>query len=137
MADENQLVGGAGMEFNLPEEIMAEQLRLLEKLSGHGKIKIGVNEVTKSIEREKAKLVFIAQDVEPKEIVMHLPVLCDEKGITYTFAKTRKELGEKAGAEVNASSIAVIDAGNANKELNEFIKKIQELRAKKERKGEK
>jgi len=122
------------MEFSIPEELMAEQLRLLEKISESGKLRIGVNEVTKSIERGEAKLVFIAQDVEPKEIIMHIPVLCDEKGITYTFVKTKKELGEKAGIDVPASSAAVADAGNHAKELAELVKKIQELRGKKESK---
>jgi len=120
------------MEFNVPEELMAEQLRVLEKIAESGKLRIGVNEVTKAIEREQAKLVFIAQDVEPKEIVMHIPVLCDEKGITYTFVKSKKELGEKAGIEVSASSVAVVDPGNANKEFTELVKKIQGLRSKKE-----
>ncbi|MCD6479122.1 MAG: 50S ribosomal protein L7ae [Candidatus Diapherotrites archaeon] len=120
------------MEFNVPEELMAEQLRVLEKIAESGKLRIGVNEVTKAIEREQAKLVFIAQDVEPKEIVMHIPVLCDEKGITYTFVRSKKELGEKAGIEVSASSVAVVDPGNANKEFTELVKKIQGLRSKKE-----
>ncbi len=122
------------MEFNVPEELMAEQLRVLEKIGEKGKLRIGVNEVTKAIEREQAKLVFIAQDVEPKEIVMHLPLLCEEKGIPYTFVKTKKELGEKSGIEVSASSVAVVDAGAANKEFAELVKKIQELKAKKEKK---
>ena len=126
--------GGARMEFNVPEELMAEQLRVLEKIGEKGKLRIGVNEVTKAIERGQAKLVFIAQDVEPKEIVMHLPLLCEEKGIPYTFVKTKKELGEKAGIEVSASSVAVVDAGAANKEFAELVKKIQELKAKKEKK---
>ncbi len=124
------------MEFNVPEELMSEQLRVLERAAKNGKVKVGVNEVTKAVEREQAKLVLIANDVEPKEIVMHLPLLCEEKNITYSFVKSKKELGEKAGIEVSASSAAIIDAGNANKELNELIKKIQELKEKKIKKGE-
>lgn len=122
------------MEFSVSEELAAEQLRLLQRISESGKLRIGVNEVTKSIERGEAKLVLIAQDVEPKEIVMHIPLICDEKGITYSFVKTKKELGEKAGLNVAASSVAIAEPGNAAKELAEVIKKIQEVRAKKESK---
>ncbi|MEM4662613.1 MAG: 50S ribosomal protein L7Ae [Candidatus Diapherotrites archaeon] len=122
------------MEFNVSEDLAAEQLRLVQRIAEGGKLRVGVNEVTKSVERGEAKLVIIAQDVEPKEIVMHLPVLCDEKGITYSFVKSKKELGEKAGLDVPASSVAIADAGNASKELSEVIKKIQDLRAKKESK---
>ncbi|MEM4598331.1 MAG: 50S ribosomal protein L7Ae [Candidatus Diapherotrites archaeon] len=122
------------MEFSVSEELAAEQLRLLQRIAESGKLRIGVNEVTKSIERGEAKLVLIAQDVEPKEIVMHIPLICDEKGITYSFVKTKKELGEKAGLNVAASSVAIAEPGNAAKELAEVIKKIQEVRAKKESK---
>ena len=125
------------MGFNISEELMAEQLRVLEKIAESGKLRVGINEVTKAIEREQAKLVFIAQDVEPKEITMHIPVLCDEKGVTYTFVKSKKELGEKAGIEVPTSSVAVIEAGNASKEFTELVKKIQGLKSKKEGKEEK
>ncbi|RLG70425.1 MAG: 50S ribosomal protein L7ae, partial [Candidatus Iainarchaeum archaeon] len=52
----------------------------------------------------------------------------------YTFVTTKKELAEKAGIEVSASSVAVVDAGAANKEFAELVKKIQELKAKKEKK---
>lgn len=122
------------MEFSVPEELMAEQLRVLERIKEKGKLKVGVNEVTKAVEREQAKLVFIAKDVDPKEIVMHLPVLCEEKGIPYTYVNSKKELGEKAGIDVAASSVAVIDPGAANKEFAELVKKIKELKEKKERK---
>jgi len=115
------------MEFDISAELMDEQLRVLQAASEKGKIRIGVNEVTKAIEREKAKLVLIAKDVEPKEIVMHLPILCREKKIPYSFVNTKKELGGKAGIEVGTSSIAIVDEGPAKKELVELVKKINQF----------
>ena len=52
---------------------------LIEKARRTGKIEKGTNEVTKAIERETAKFVAYASDVEPKEIVQHIPFLCSEK----------------------------------------------------------
>ena len=49
--------------------------------------------MTKAIERGNAKFVVIAEDVNPKEVVMHLPVLCDEKQVPYSYVATKKELG--------------------------------------------
>ncbi len=115
------------MEFDVSAELMDEQLRVLATASEKGKIRIGVNEVTKAVEREKAKLVLIAKDVEPKEIVMHLPILCREKKIPYSFVNTKKELGEKAGIEVGTSSIAIVEEGPAKKELTELVKKINQF----------
>ncbi len=121
------------MDFSVPEGVMNEALDVLAKSRQKGKIRIGVNETTKAVEREVAKLVLIAEDVNPKEIVMHIPLLCDEKKIPYCQVKTKKELGEKAGIEVGTSCVAITDAGNAKKELGELAKKLAELKgAKKE-----
>ena len=53
--------------------------QIIEKARKTGKVEKGTNEVTKDIERGTAKLIVYAKDVEPKEITMHLPVLCKEK----------------------------------------------------------
>ena len=116
------------MEFDVPNELVEKQLLLVEKIKATGKIKLGINEVTKAIEREKAKFVLISKDVEPKEIVMHLPLLCKEKNIPYSFVPEKKELGKKLGLKVGTTSIAVLDEGNAKKELVELIKKLNELK---------
>ena len=114
-------------KIEVPEKLAAEQLALLEKAKKDGKIKIGVNEVTKAVERGTAKLVLVAEDVEPAEITMHLPVICKEKGIPISYVKTRKELGEKAGIEVGTTAAVIIEGGEARKELQDTIKKISEL----------
>ena len=55
--------------------------QIIEKARKTGKIEKGTNEVTKAVERGTAKLVVYAGDVQPKEIIQHLPVLCKEKNI--------------------------------------------------------
>lgn len=115
------------LKFEVPEKLMQDQLALVEKAKAKGKVKIGVNEVTKAIERGVAKLVLIAQDTSPVEIVMHLPLLCKEKDIPCSVVKTRKELGGKAGIAVSTSALVIIDEGEAKKELQEINKKLAEL----------
>jgi len=115
------------VKFEVPENLMQDQLALVEKAKNKGKIKIGVNEVTKAIERGVAKLVLIAQDTSPPEIVMHLPLLCKEKNIACSVVKTKKALGEKAGIAVSTAAIAIVDEGEAKKELQEIAKKLTEL----------
>ena len=115
------------VKFEVPEKLMVEQLDLVEKAKGKGKIRIGVNEVTKAVERGVAKLVLIAQDVSPPEVVMHLPLLCKEKNIPCSVVKTKKQLGEKAGISVNTAAVAIVDEGEAKKELQEIAKKLSEL----------
>jgi len=74
-------------------------------------------DVTKAIERGTAKLVVYAGDVEPKEIVQHLPVLCKEKKILCKEVDSKQKLGIAAGLSVSASSLAVIESGDAEKEI--------------------
>jgi len=96
---------------------MADIYAILEKARKTGKVEKGTNEVTKSIERGTAKLVVYAADVEPKEITQHLPVLCKEKNIPCQEVDSKQKLGIAVGIPVSASSVAVIEAGDAQKDI--------------------
>jgi len=91
---------------------------IVEKAKKSGKIEKGTNEVTKAIERGTAKLVAYAADVDPKEIVQHIPILCKEKNIKCFEVESKKKLGVSTGLQVSTSSVAVIDAGDAQKDIN-------------------
>ncbi|MBI4044699.1 MAG: 50S ribosomal protein L7ae [Candidatus Diapherotrites archaeon] len=116
------------VKFSVPKELAEKQLLIIEKVKKTGKLRIGSNEVTKAIERGTAKLVFIAEDVTPPEIVMHLPILCTEKNIPFSYVSTKKELGEKLGLKASASSAAVVNEGASKKEIEDLAKKISELK---------
>lgn len=117
------------VDWQAPEALMNEAIELVQKIrESDGFVRKGVNEVTKAVEREQAKLVLIAMDVNPPEIVMHLPPLCKEKNIPYIFVKSKEELGKAAGIQRPASSVAIISPGSLEKELNGIIRKINEAR---------
>ena len=99
---------------------------VVEKARKTGKIEKGTNEVTKAVERGTAKLVVYATDVEPKEIVMHLPIICKEKGIPCAQADKKEKLGIAVGLSVKCSSVAIINPGDAEKDLESFIKTMKE-----------
>ena len=117
--------------FEVPEPVHKQQTVVLEKAQKSGKIKIGVNETTKAVERGTAKLVVIAKDTDPKELVMHLPIICKEKNIAFSFANTKKDLGETAGIHVGTAALAVTNEGDAKKDMEDLQKKLSDL-AKKE-----
>ncbi|MEM3857414.1 MAG: ribosomal L7Ae/L30e/S12e/Gadd45 family protein, partial [Thermoprotei archaeon] len=77
-----------------------------------GKIRKGTNETTKAIERGIAKLVLVAKDVQPPEVVAHLPLLCDEKRVPYVFISDKKKLGEAAALNVGAAAACVTELQN-------------------------
>ncbi len=118
------------VKFEVPEDLAEKVYEAVRKARETGKIKKGTNETTKACERGIAKLVIIAEDVDPPEIVMHLPILCDEKKIPYVYVPSKKRLGEAAGIEVQAASAAIIEPGEATGLVNEIIEKVKELRAK-------
>ena len=94
---------------------MAEDqvLEAIEVAKATGKIRKGSNEATKAVESGKAKLVAIAKDTEPKEIVMHIPLLCKEKGVPCFEIATKEELGGAAGIDVGTTAVAVVEEGEA------------------------
>jgi len=92
-------------------------LEIIEIARDTGKIRKGINEATKAVERGVAKLVVVAEDVDPKEIAMHMPPLCEEKKIPYRTVPSKNELGRAAGLDVSTAAIAVVEAGEAKKKL--------------------
>ncbi len=108
------------------KEIIEKALEAIEIARSTGKIKKGTNEVTKAVEKGLAKLVVVAKDVSPPEIVMHLPLLCQEKGVPFVEVPTKEELGVAAGITVSTVSVAVVQEGDAKnliKEINNALKK--------------
>ncbi len=103
---------------------MAEDnvLEAIEVAKTTGKIKKGSNEVTKAVEKGTAKLVAYAKDVEPKEIVMHIPLICKEKNVPCYEIATKEELGAAAGIEVGTAAVAVSEPGEAKKLIDELSK---------------
>ena len=67
--------------FETPKELADKIYQLVEKVKVDGRIRKGSNETTKSIERGEEKLVVIANDIDPKEIIAHLILLCKEANI--------------------------------------------------------
>ena len=118
------------VKFEVPEELAMKVYELVKKARETGKIRKGTNETTKAVERGQAKLVIIAEDVNPPEIVMHLPPLCEEKGVPYVYVPSKEQLGKAAGINVAAASAAIIDPGEAKDLLEEIIRQVQELKAK-------
>jgi len=82
-----------------------------------GKIVKGCNEVTKALERGTVKAVFIAKDVQPPEITMHLPLLCKEKGAKCIEVESKEQLGASAGLPVGTAAIGITEEGEAKNTL--------------------
>lgn len=100
---------------------MSEQaFEIIEIAKKSGALKKGANEVTKAIERGKAVFVAVAEDVSPKEITMHIPLLAKEKNVPCAVVSSREELGIAAGIGVPTVAVVVINAGDAKSLIETF-----------------
>ncbi len=102
------------------KELINKVYQALELARNTGKIKKGTNEVTKAVERSQAKLVVIAEDVQPKEITMHLPIICNEKKCPFVYVPSKEELGRASGINVPTAAACIIEPGEAKELLNEI-----------------
>lgn len=107
------------------KEIVDKAYEAIEIAKKTGKLKKGINEATKAIERGVAKLVVVAKDVNPPEVIMHMQPLCTEKNIVCIMVPSKDELGTVAGLRVPTSSIAIVEPGEAKDLIKEIIEKLK------------
>ncbi|AJB42840.1 MAG: 50S ribosomal protein L7Ae [Thermofilum sp.] len=118
------------VKFEVPPELAEKAYQALQVAREKGKIKKGTNETTKAVERGQAQLVLIATDVDPPEVVAHLPLLCEEKKVPYIYVPSKERLGKAAGINVAAAAAAIIEPGEAASLVNEIIKELSTLKIK-------
>ena len=118
------------VRFVVPPELADKAYEVLSLAKQSGKIKKGSNEATKMIERGMARLVLIAEDVDPPEIVAHLPLLCEERGVPYIYVPSKEKLGKSAGIEATAAAAVIIEPGQASQQLEDLVAQLNDVRAK-------
>lgn len=116
------------VKISVPKELADIAYEALEVARDTGKIKRGTNETTKAIERGITSLVYIAEDVQPPEIVAHLPLLCEERKINYIFVPNKTRLGQATRLDVGSAAVCIIEAGDAGELVKEIINKIDALK---------
>ena len=116
------------VKFQVPTDLVSPIYEAIRVAQQSGKVKKGTNEVTKAIERGISKLVIIAEDVEPAEVVAHLPILCEEHGIPYGFVPSRQELGKSLGIDVTSAAAAILDSGDAQHIVDQIVASLSQIK---------
>jgi large subunit ribosomal protein L7Ae len=88
-------------------------------------LKFGLNHVTYLVEQKKAKLVLIANDVDPIETVVFLPTLCKSMDIPYAIVQNKARLGELVHKK-SAAVVALTDFKEGQAELNNIARVCKE-----------
>ena len=84
--------------FPLADAALTNQiLDLVQQASHYKQLKKGANEATKTLNRGICEFIIMAADIEPIEIVLHLPLLCEDKNVPYVFVPSKIALGRACG----------------------------------------
>ena len=120
------------VKFEVSKDLANADYEAVRVAKQSGKVRKGTNETTKAIERGISKLVVIAEDVEPPEVVAHLPILCEERNAAYIFVPSKQQLGVSLGIDVGSAAATIVEAGEAQHIIEQVVNSIAGLKAKKE-----
>jgi len=120
--------------FETPKDIQEQVYELVKAIGkdGRGKIKKGANEVTKVAERGIASMIVMAENVNPGELLAHVPMICKEKGIPFIYVEDQGYLADSAGmtAGTRTAAVAVLDVDKEAQDIFNEVKGHYETLAK-------
>lgn len=104
-------------------ELTNSILELVQQAGLHKQLKKGANEATKTLNRGIAEFIVLTADTEPLEILLHLPLLCEEKNVPYIFVPSKAALGR--ACNVSRPVISASVTTSESRELSSQILKIK------------
>ena len=99
-----------------PADLSVTILELVQQASNYKQLKKGANEATKTLNRGISEFIVMAADTEPLEILLHLPLLCEDKNVPYVFVPSKQALGRACGVSrpVIAASVTTNEGSCAS-----------------------
>ena len=111
--------------FETPKDVQDSVYELVKLVANdNGRLKKGSNEVTKAAERGSAQMVVMAENVNPAELLAHIPLICKEKSIPFIYVEDQSYLAEAAGMTTGAktAAIAVMEVGKGAQDAFNGVK---------------
>ncbi len=104
-------------------KLLSKTIKLIRKASEAKSIRRGVPEVCKAIRKgqkgyvilflsiftSSVRLVIMGADIYPVEVIAHLPIFCEEKGVLYSYVPSRQALGAACLTKRAASAVMVFE----------------------------
>ncbi|CAG7974134.1 unnamed protein product [Penicillium salamii] len=116
--------------FPIADETLSQSLLdLVQQASHYKQIKKGANECTKSLNRGTSEIVIMAADTAPLAIVLHLPLLAEDKNVPYVYVPSKMALGRATGVSrpVIAVSITTNDASDLSAQIQAIKNQVERL----------
>ncbi|KAA6388428.1 MAG: putative H/ACA ribonucleoprotein complex, subunit Nhp2, eukaryote [Streblomastix strix] len=89
-------------------QLTVQILQLIKNAQSYKQIRRGANETTKCLNRGLAEFVVLASDAEPLEIILQIPLICEDKNVSYVFVPSKNALGRNCGISRPVIACAVI-----------------------------
>eukprot|EP00050_Salpingoeca_kvevrii_P006137 m.287659 g.287659 ORF g.287659 m.287659 type:complete len:128 (+) comp11822_c0_seq1:268-651(+) len=112
-----------------PDALTTTIVDLVQQATNYKQLKKGANEATKCLNRGIAEFVVLAADTEPLEILLHLPLLAEDKNVPYVFIKSKTILGRACGVSrpVIAAAVTVNDGSQLKNQIESLKIEIEKL----------
>ncbi|KAI9208559.1 13 kDa ribonucleoprotein-associated protein [Polychytrium aggregatum] len=118
------------MAFPLSDsQLTTKILDLVQQASHYKQLKKGANEATKTLNRGISEFIIMAADTEPLEILLHLPLLCEDKNVPYVFVPSKQALGRACGVSrpVISASVTTNEGSELKSQIIAIKNEIEKL----------
>ena len=112
-----------------PADLANTILDIVQQAGNYKQLRKGANEATKCLNRGIAEFVALAADAEPIEIVLHLPLLAEDKNVPYVFVPSKAALGRACGVSrpVISCAVTVNEGSQLKTQINQLKIAIEKL----------
>ena len=129
MSQGNNATGDARAYPLAADQLAIKLLELVQQANNYKQLKKGANETTKTLNRGISEFIVLAKDTEPLEILLHLPLLCEDKNVPYVFVPSKNALGRACGVSrpVIAASITTNESSQLKGQIDTLKLEIEKL----------
>lgn len=104
-------------------------MTLVQQAVNYKQLRRGANEATKTLNRGLSEFIVMAADAEPLEILLHLPLLCEDKNVPYVFVRSKQALGRACGVSrpIIACSVTINEGSQLKSQITTIQQEIEKL----------
>ncbi|XP_058125533.1 NHP2-like protein 1 homolog [Anopheles coustani] len=111
------------------QALTAKIMALIQQAVNYKQLRRGANEATKTLNRGLSEFIVMAADAEPIEIILHLPLLCEDKNVPYVFVRSKQALGRACGVSrpIVACSVTIDEGSQLKSQIVTIQQEIERL----------
>ena len=102
------------------DKLSKKLLKQVRRSMKEKQVRRGVKETVKSLRKDGDGIVLIAADISPIDVLSHLPILCEEKGVPYIYVKSRAEVGEACKTKRPTSCVLITAPSKKSEDYEDF-----------------